>query len=122
MCKFCLIWIDEQVVLWVEWLYICYWGVIKIVFDGFYVDDIYVDLFEISLFMWLVVVGGVQVIQLQDVVEIQGLVLKIEICIVEKVGYMILWDDFDGFIVVVSDFKIGKQKMDYMSFMEICFY
>ncbi|MTH64090.1 alpha/beta fold hydrolase [Paracoccus shanxieyensis] len=108
MRKFCPTWTDEQVALRAEWLHTCHWGAIKTAFDGFHVDDIHADLPEISLPMRLVVAGGAQVIQPQDVAEIQGLVPKIEIRTVEKAGHMIPWDDLDGFIAAVSDFKTGK--------------
>ncbi|WP_136685514.1 alpha/beta fold hydrolase [Falsirhodobacter xinxiangensis] len=108
MRKFCPTWTDEQVALRAEWLHTCHWGAIKTAFDGFHVDDIHADLPQISLPMRLVVAGGAPVIGDEDVAEIQTLAPHIEVKTVEKAGHMIPWDDLEGFLAAVTDFKTGK--------------
>lgn len=58
--------------------------------------------------MRLVVAGGAPVIGDEDVVEIQTLAPHIEVKTVEKAGHMIPWDDLEGFVAAVKDFKTGK--------------
>lgn len=108
MRKFCPTWTDEQVALRAEWLHTCYWGAIKTAFDGFHIDDIHADLPQIKLPMRLVVAGGATVIGADDIAEIQTLAPHIETRIVEAAGHMIPWDDLEGFLAAVTDFKTGK--------------
>lgn len=108
MRKFCPTWTDAQVELRAEWLHTCHYGAIKTAFDGFHVDDIHADLQELKLPMRLVVAGGAPVIGDEDVAEIRTLAPHIEVRTVEKAGHMIPWDDLEGFLGAVNDFKTGK--------------
>lgn len=105
MCKFCPTWTDEQNALRAEWLHTCQLDAIRTAYDGFHTDDIHADLPQIKLPMRLVVAGGAQVIQADDVAEIQKLAPHIEVRTVALAGHMIPWDDLEGFIQAVSDFS-----------------
>ncbi|MBS0474509.1 MAG: alpha/beta hydrolase, partial [Proteobacteria bacterium] len=53
-----------------------------------------------------VVAGASPVIEAADIAEIESLAPKIKITTVEGAGHMIPWDDLDGFLRAVSDFRI----------------
>ncbi|MDS9469716.1 alpha/beta hydrolase [Paracoccus sp. MBLB3053] len=105
MRGFCPTWTDEQVALRAEWLHTCQYTAIKTAFDGFHTDDIHADLPHLGLPMRLVVAGGAPVIAAEDVAEIRQLSPAIEIRTVNGAGHMIPWDDLDGFLAAVMDFK-----------------
>jgi len=105
MKEFCPSWSDEQRALRAEWLHTCHLGAIRIAYDGFHTDDIHADLPNISLPMRLVVAGGAPVIQDEDVAEIKTLAPGIDVRTVDGAGHMIPWDDLDGFLNAVLDFK-----------------
>ena len=56
--------------------------------------------------MRLVVAGGAPVIQDDDVSEIAQLAHGIEVRTVADAGHMIPWDDLNGFLNAVLDFKV----------------
>ena len=56
--------------------------------------------------MRLVVAGASPVIEEADIAEFKRLAPNIEITTVEGAGHMIPWDDLDGFLRAVSDFRI----------------
>jgi len=106
MKKFCPTWTDEQCALRAEWLHTCNLGAVRIAYDGFHTDDFHADLPKISLPMRLVVAGGAPVIQDDDVSEIAQLAHGIEVRTVADAGHMIPWDDLNGFLNAVLDFKV----------------
>lgn len=105
MRKFCPSWTDEQVALRAEWLHTCHWGAVRIAFEGFQSDDIHADLPLIKLPVRLVVAGGATVVLPEDAEEILSLAPQTELRRVEKAGHMIPWDDLEGFLAAVMDFK-----------------
>jgi N-formylmaleamate deformylase len=105
MKAFCPTWTDAQCALRAEWLHTCNLGAIRIAYDGFHTDDIHADLPKIKLPMRLVKAGAAPVIQPEDIEEIKTLAPDIEVRIVEGAGHMIPWDDLDGFLQAVLDFK-----------------
>ncbi|CUA99273.1 alpha/beta fold hydrolase [Pannonibacter indicus] len=105
MRRFCPTWTDEQNALRAEWLHTCQLDAIRTAYDGFHTDDIHADLPHLRLPMRLVVAGGAAVIGKEDIAEICQLSPGIEVMIVEKAGHMIPWDDLEGFLSAVMDFK-----------------
>ncbi|WP_082457751.1 alpha/beta fold hydrolase [Pseudomonas sp. EGD-AK9] len=103
MRAYCPTWTDEQVELRAEWLHTCQYTAIKTAFDGFHTDDIHVDLSELTLPIRLVVAGGAEVIQSEDIAEIERLAPQTKTHIVERAGHMIPWDDLEGFLSAVTD-------------------
>ncbi|KXF74754.1 alpha/beta hydrolase [Paramesorhizobium deserti] len=110
MRRFCPTWTDEQNALRAEWLHTCQLDAIRTAFDGFQTDDIHADLPHIPLPMRLVVAGGAPVVANEDIEEIRTLVPAIETRIVEKAGHMIPWDDLEGFLAAVMDFRTPTDK------------
>ena len=105
MKQFCPTWTEEQCALRAEWLHTCNLGAIRIAYDGFHTDDIHADLPNIDLPMQLVKAGSAEVILPEDIEEIKTLVPSIQTYIVENAGHMIPWDNLEGFIDAVLDFK-----------------
>ncbi len=105
MRRFCPTWTDEQNAIRAEWLHTCQLDAIRTAYDGFHTDDIHADLPHLRLPMRLVVAGGATVIGKEDIAEICQLSPGIEVMIVEKAGHMIPWDDLEGFLSAVMDFK-----------------
>lgn len=105
MRRFCPTWTDEQNAIRAEWLHTCQLDAIRTAYDGFHTDDIHADLPHLRLPMRLVVAGGAAVIGKEDIAEICQLSPGIEVMIVEKAGHMIPWDDLEGFLSAVMDFK-----------------
>jgi N-formylmaleamate deformylase len=105
MRRFCPTWTDEQNALRAEWLHTCQLDAIRTAYDGFHTDDIHADLPHLRLPMRLVVAGGATVIGKEDIAEICQLSPGIEVMIVEKAGHMIPWDDLEGFLSAVMDFR-----------------
>lgn len=105
MRQYCPSWTDEQLALRAEWLHTCQSDAIVTSFNGFHEDDIHGDLAELTLPMRLVVAGGAPVIEEADVSEIRSLAPHIEIRTVEGAGHMIPWDDLEGFLTAVRDFR-----------------
>ncbi|WP_430514511.1 alpha/beta fold hydrolase [Pannonibacter phragmitetus] len=105
MRRFCPTWTDEQNALRAEWLHTCQLDAIRTAYDGFHTDDIHADLPHLRLPMRLVVAGGAAVIGKEDIAEICQLSPGIEVMIVEKAGHMIPWDDLEGFLSAVMDFR-----------------
>lgn len=105
MKKFCPTWTDEQNALRAEWLATCQLDAIRTAFDGFHTDDIHADLPHIGLPMRLVVAGAAPVIGEDDIAEIGALAPAIETRTVEGAGHMIPWDDLEGFLTAVMDFR-----------------
>ncbi|KQZ59419.1 alpha/beta hydrolase [Rhizobium sp. Root149] len=105
MKRFCPTWTDEQTALRAEWLHTCQLDAVRIAYDGFHTDDIHADLPHLALPMRLVVAGGAAVIGADDITEIQTLAPSIDVRIVEKAGHMIPWDDLEGFLAAVMDFR-----------------
>ncbi|ALV30557.1 alpha/beta fold hydrolase [Pannonibacter phragmitetus] len=105
MRRFCPTWTDEQNAIRAEWLHTCQLDAIRTAYDGFHTDDIHTDLPHLRLPMRLVVAGGAAVIGKEDIAEICQLSPGIEVMIVEKAGHMIPWDDLEGFLSAVMDFK-----------------
>lgn len=103
--RFCPTWTDEQNAIRAEWLHTCQLDAIRTAYDGFHTDDIHADLPHLRLPMRLVVAGGAAVIGKEDIAEICQLSPGIEVMIVEKAGHMIPWDDLEGFLSAVMDFK-----------------
>ena len=107
MKDFCPTWTDRQLKQRAEWLHTCQLDAIRTAFDGFHSDDIHSDLPHLELPMRLVVAGDAPVINEDDIKEIQELNTGIETRIVEKAGHMIPWDNLEGFLAAVMDFKIN---------------
>lgn len=105
MRDYCPTWSDEQLALRAEWLHTCNWGAIRITYDGFHTDDIHADLPNISLPARLVVAGSAPVIQEDDIAEIKTLMPTIDVRTVADAGHMIPWDNLDGFLDAVMDFR-----------------
>lgn len=105
MRRFCPTWTDEQNALRAEWLHTCQLDAIRTAYDGFHTDDIHADLPHLRLPLRLVVAGGATVIGKEDIAEICQLSPGIEVMIVEKAGHMIPWDDLEGFLSAVMDFR-----------------
>ena len=105
MRKFCPTWTDGQVALRAEWLHTCHWGAIRIAFEGFQSDDIHADLPQVKLPARLVVAGGATVVLPEDAEEIMRLAPQTELRRVEGAGHMIPWDDLEGFLGAVMDFR-----------------
>ncbi|MGY4752061.1 alpha/beta fold hydrolase [Pannonibacter sp. Q-1] len=105
MRRFCPTWTDEQNAIRAEWLHTCQLDAIRTAYDGFHTDDIHADLPHLRLPMRLVVAGGATVIGKEDIAEICQLSPGIEVMIVEKAGHMIPWDDLEGFLSAVMDFR-----------------
>ena len=105
MRRFCPTWTDEQNAIRAEWLHTCQLDAIRKAYDGFHTDDIHADLPHLRLPMRLVVAGGAAVIGKEDIAEICQLSPGIEVMIVEKAGHMIPWDDLEGFLSAVMDFR-----------------
>ncbi|MEO5326432.1 hypothetical protein PV773_24265 [Mesorhizobium sp. CC13] len=59
----------------------------------------------IGLPIRLVVAGAAQVIGESDIAEIEALAPKIEVRIVKDAGHMIPWDNLEGFVNAVADFR-----------------
>lgn len=106
MKAFCPTWTEEQRALRAEWLHSCDLCAIDTAYKGFHTDDIHRDLPHLDLPMRLIVAGASPVIEETDIAEIKSLAPKIEITTVEGAGHMIPWDDLDGFLRAVSDFRI----------------
>lgn len=106
MKTFCPTWTEEQRALRAEWLHSCDLHAIDTAYKGFHADDIHQDLPHLHLPMRLVVAGASPVIGDADIAEIKSLAPHIEITTVEGAGHMIPWDDLDGFLRAVSDFRI----------------
>jgi N-formylmaleamate deformylase len=106
MRAYCPTWTEEQLALRAEWLHTCHWGAIRIAYDGFHTDDIHADLPKITVPTRLIIAGGAPVILPEDAAEIQTLLPAIEIRTVEGAGHMIPWDDLDGFMDSIKDFKV----------------
>ncbi len=105
MRAYCPTWSDEQLALRAEWLHTCHWGAIRTAYDGFHTDDIHADLPKLTLPTRLVIAGGAPVIQPEDEAEFKTLLPAIETRTVEGAGHMIPWDDLEGFLAAVMDFK-----------------
>ncbi len=105
MRAFCPTWTDEQVSLRAEWLHTCQLDAIKTAYDGFHSDDIHGDLPQITLPIRLIVAGGAPVIGDDDVAEFLTLAPQTEVRPVEGAGHMIPWDDLEGFLSAVKDFR-----------------
>ncbi len=105
MRRFCPSWTDEQNALRAEWLHTCQLDAIRTAYDGFHTDDIHVDLPHLKLPMRVVVAGGAAVIGPDDISEIKTLAPAIDVRVVEKAGHMIPWDDLEGFLAAVLDFR-----------------
>ena len=108
MRSYCPTWTDEQVELRAEWLHTCQYTAIKTAFDGFHTDDIHSDLSGLKLPIRLVVAGGADVIQQQDISEIESLAPQTMTFIVEQAGHMIPWDNLEGFLSAV----VNEQQED----------
>jgi N-formylmaleamate deformylase len=106
MKAFCPAWTEEQRALRAEWLHTCDLHAIDTAYKGFHTDDIHQDLPHINLPMRLVVAGASPVIEEADIAEFKELAPTVEITMVEGAGHMIPWDDLDGFLRAVSDFRI----------------
>ncbi|MEQ3625846.1 MAG: alpha/beta hydrolase [Celeribacter sp.] len=106
MRAYCPSWTEEQVALRAEWLHTCHWGAIRIAFDGFHTDDIHQDLPQITKPTRLVIAGGATVVDAADQKEIADLNPNIEQRIVPDAGHMIPWDDLQGFLAAVVDFRV----------------
>ncbi len=106
MKEYCPTWTERQLSQRAEWLHTCQLDAIKTAYDGFHTDDIHQDLPHLKLPMRLVVAGDAPVINEDDIKEIQQLNLSIEIKIVEKAGHMIPWDNLEGFLDAVMDFRV----------------
>ncbi|MFD1768098.1 N-formylmaleamate deformylase [Sphingorhabdus buctiana] len=106
MKTFCPTWTEEQRALRAEWLHSCDLHAIDTAYKGFHTDDIHQDLPHLDLPMRLVVAGASPVIEEADIAEFKRLAPSIEITTVEGAGHMIPWDDLDGFLRAVSDFRI----------------
>ncbi|MDS1136229.1 alpha/beta fold hydrolase [Nitratireductor indicus] len=105
MRAFCPTWTDEQVALRAEWLHTCQWGAIRIAFDGFATDDIHADMPKITLPTRLVIAGGATVVLPEDEAEVRELMPHLETRRVDGAGHMIPWDDLEGFLAAVMDFR-----------------
>lgn len=105
MKAYCPSWSDAQRALRAEWLHTCHWGAIRTAFDGFHTDDIHADLPKITIPTRLVIAGAAPVIQDEDIAEIRALLPAIETRTVAGAGHMIPWDDLEGFLGAVMDFK-----------------
>lgn len=105
MRAYCPSWSDEQLALRAEWLHTCQWGAIRIAFDGFHTDDIHKDIEAIKKPARLVIAGGALVVDADDQKEIADLNPGIDQRIVPGAGHMIPWDNLDGFLEAVMDFK-----------------
>ncbi|WP_185984631.1 alpha/beta fold hydrolase [Aureimonas mangrovi] len=105
MKAFCPTWTEDQRALRAEWLHTCQLDAIDTAFRGFHTDDVHQDLPHLSLPMRLVVAGGAPVIGEEDVAEIRERAPAIEVRVVEGAGHMIPWDDLEGFLAAVLDFK-----------------
>lgn len=105
MKRFCPTWTDEQNALRAEWLHTCQLDAVRTAYDGFHTDDIHADLPELDLPMRLVVAGGGKVIGEADIAEIKALAPAIETRTVAGAGHMIPWDDLEGFLAAVMDFR-----------------
>jgi N-formylmaleamate deformylase len=105
MKAFCPTWTEDQRALRAEWLHTCQLDAIDTAFRGFHTDDVHQDLPHLALPMRLVVAGGAPVIGEEDVAEIRELAPAIEVRVVEGAGHMIPWDDLEGFLAAVLDFK-----------------
>lgn len=105
MRAFCPTWTEEQRALRAEWLHTCQLDAIDTAFKGFHSDDVHADLPHLEVPARLVVAGGAAVIQDADVAEIKGLLPSIEVRTVAGAGHMIPWDDLEGFLAAVQDFR-----------------
>lgn len=105
MRAYCKTWTDEQLELRAEWLHTCHWGAIRIAFDGFHTDDIHQDVPKIDKPARLVIAGGATVVDADDQKEMRELNPAIEQRIVADAGHMIPWDNLEGFLEAVMDFK-----------------
>ncbi|AEJ14600.1 MULTISPECIES: alpha/beta fold hydrolase [Pseudomonas] len=103
MRSYCPTWTDEQIELRAEWLHTCQYTAVKTAFDGFHTDDIHTDLAQLTLPIQLVVAGGAEVIQPDDIAEIISLAPQTTTYVVEEAGHMIPWDNLEGFITAVSN-------------------
>ncbi|KKW68242.1 alpha/beta hydrolase [Lampropedia cohaerens] len=106
MRTFCPSWSEEQLALRAQWLHTCQWGAIRQAWDGFATDDIHADLPHIKLPARLVIAGGATVVLPEDQAEVQSLMPQLEVRKVEGAGHMIPWDDLEGFLAAVSDFRV----------------
>ncbi|NIY79909.1 alpha/beta hydrolase [Celeribacter sp. HF31] len=105
MKAYCPTWTDEQCALRAEWLHTCHWGAIRTAYDGFHTDDIHADVPKLTVPTRLVIAGGAPVIQDEDEAELKALLPSMEVRTVEGAGHMIPWDDLEGFLKAVMDFK-----------------
>jgi Predicted hydrolases or acyltransferases (alpha/beta hydrolase superfamily) len=105
MKAYCPTWTDEQCALRAEWLHTCHWGAIRTAYDGFHTDDIHADVPKLTVPTRLVIAGGAPVIQDEDETELKELLPSMEVRTVEGAGHMIPWDDLEGFLAAVMDFK-----------------
>ena len=105
MRAYCPTWTDEQLALRAEWLHTCHWGAIRTAYDGFHIDDIHVDVPKLTVPTRLVIAGGAPVIQAEDEAELKELLPAMEVRTVNGAGHMIPWDDLEGFLAAVMDFK-----------------
>lgn len=105
MRAFCPTWTDEQVALRAEWLHTCHWGAIRQAWDGFATDDVHADMPHIKTPARLVIAGGATVVLPEDEAECKRLMPQLETRRVEGAGHMIPWDNLEGFLAAVMDFK-----------------
>jgi N-formylmaleamate deformylase len=106
MRAYCPTWTPEQLALRAEWLHTCNWGAVRTAYDGFHTNDIHADVPKIIVPTRLVVAGGATVIQAADQEELQTLLPSMDVRVVNGAGHMIPWDDLEGFLAAVVDFKI----------------
>lgn len=105
MKAYCPTWTEEQLALRAEWLHTCHWGAIRTAYDGFHTDDIHADFPKLTVPTRLVIAGGAPVIQDEDEAELKELLPSMEVRTVEGAGHMIPWDNLEGFLDAVMDFK-----------------
>ncbi|WP_238192563.1 alpha/beta fold hydrolase [Methylobacterium frigidaeris] len=107
MKPFCPTWTEAQRALRAEWLHTCQLDAVATTYAGFHTDDIHQDLPHLATPARLVVAGGAPVIQDEDVAEIRRLAPAMEVRVVPGAGHMIPWDDLEGFLAAVMDFRAG---------------
>lgn len=106
MRAYCPTWTEEQLALRAEWLHTCHWGAIRTAYDGFHTDDIHADIPKITTPTRLVIAGAAPVIGAEDETELRALLPSMDVRTVEGAGHMIPWDDLNGFLAAVMDFKV----------------
>ncbi|PTQ66685.1 alpha/beta fold hydrolase [Celeribacter persicus] len=105
MKAYCPTWTEEQRALRAEWLHTCHWGAIRTAYDGFHTDDIHADVPKLTVPTRLVIAGGAPVILDEDEAELKALLPSMEVRTVDGAGHMIPWDNLEGFLAAVMDFK-----------------